>query len=215
MLVIFSLIGSAINGQNSNYKIAQTIDLGNFVSGISMENAFEKAGATTQTFYNFFKDSSFTLAKKSEKCTLAFVSMKDLGFSKNTRVTEVYSKIVGDTVTVAGEVYVVDYCPAEVGPQFLLQYDRKIFTDSFYFAIAMKPMCPENDLSPKIFAVEKFSKNDKYNKGVVLYAYNLYDYYDRFPPSENFGKQREFFVRSYENVLVRLNKVIPQETGKL
>ena len=124
-------------------------------------------------------------------------------------------KIVGDTVVIDGEIYTVSYCPAEVGPQFLMQYDRKIVNDSFYFTIAMKQIFPTNDLSPKTLAVEKFPSNYKYSMESVLYVYNLYDYYDRFPPSESFGKQRELFIRPYENVLVRLNKVIPQETGKL
>jgi hypothetical protein len=139
------------------FKTWKTIKLGTGLkTGDDFRRALTEAKCHIEKGANMLLDNpSFTVSQKAIEVELVNISVAELGFGKTQRIKEVYLR--------SQELGLV-LCPAEVGPQLLLQYmDESVEYEKFIY-IGMEPVAMKKNPDPmydfRIFAIKHNCRSD-------------------------------------------------------
>ena len=113
---------------SNDIPIFKTIEIGTYESVGDLRKALEKSGVKTAPWASCILDK-VKLSKSKKTLNLVVVSVRDLGFTKGT-----FYQDICDAAKKRG----LGLCPAEVGPQLLLQCPDQL--DNVPLAIAMEPI---------------------------------------------------------------------------
>ena len=92
---------------------------------------------------SMLNSKDFTTAKKAEPTDLVRLKVRDFGFNGNPTTDEIYAK---------AKQLGLELCPAEVGPQYRLQYTDQPTNEYLY--IGMKQIADSNG-DPDVFELKR------------------------------------------------------------
>jgi len=145
-----------------SFKTWKTIKLG---TGIKDANGFctalKKAGCkVTDLAKDMLSKPAFTVTTE-KKVELILVSITDLGFKMSATRANIYNQ---------AKKFGLELCPAEVGPQLRLQYNRQPKYERL--AIGMEPIA-DYDGNFRIFGVDRFDGHKRWLNGYPADGYTF------------------------------------------
>ncbi len=119
------------NGGRMNFPVWKIIQLGKNHNTVNdyLRLIRDNSSGTAEILDFMLNHDSFTIEDTPTYVNLVLLSVADLGFPHGAKYEEVCERAFK---------YGLELCPAEVGPQYVLQYGNQIENDDF--SIAMEPI---------------------------------------------------------------------------